>query len=86
MVVGPDSYHGAWHILHSQHRDLAHGIVGGSILLITLILALVTRIAPTKKVLIGCLALLLVAGIALQFWLAFLLTFDGSGGPLNRLN
>ena len=86
MSVSPDSFNSAWQTLQNSHRDLAHGIAGVSIVVLALILALITRFAPTNKILIGCFALLLVAAMAIQFWFAFLLMFDGSGGLWNHMN
>jgi hypothetical protein len=65
---------------------MAHGIAGVAIILLSVFLALITRFARTNKILIASFALLLIAAIAIQFWLAFLLLFDGSTGPWNHLN
>jgi uncharacterized membrane protein len=67
-----------------QAREGMHIVFGGSILLLMLILALLTRFLPRSRVLLGLFSLLLVAVMAAQVWLGVLLTFDGGRGPLAR--
>jgi hypothetical protein len=61
-----------------QPRDLTHIILGGSIVLLTLILAIITRWAGGRKWLMGALAALLVLVVAGQIWMGILLMYDGS--------
>jgi uncharacterized membrane protein len=65
-------------------RFFAHTILGGSMLLLTLICALLAVAAPRHGWLLGFFGLLLVAVIAAQVWMGICLTFDKGDGPLNR--
>lgn len=73
------------HIQDSKDaREGLHIVFGASILVLTLLLALLTRFAPKSRVFLSGLALLLVLVMAVQIWLGVLLTFDGGRGPLAR--
>jgi len=67
-----------------QAREGLHIVFGASILVLTLILALLTRFAPRSRVFLGAFAFLLVLVMAAQIWLGVLLIFDGDHGPLAR--
>jgi len=73
------------HIQDSKDaREGLHIVFGASILVLTLLLALLTRFAPKSRVFLSGLAFLLVLVMAVQIWLGVLLTFDGGRGPLAR--
>jgi disulfide bond formation protein DsbB len=63
-------------------REGLHIAFGTSILVLTLILALITRFAPRSRVILSAFGFLLVVAMAGQIWLGILLTFDGGHGPL----
>jgi hypothetical protein len=65
-------------------REGMHIVFGSSILLFTLILALITRFAPRSRVILSAFGFLLVVAMAGQIWLGIMLTFDGGRGPLAR--
>ena len=67
-------------------RYMAHSIAGGSIVVLTLILALVTRFAPYNRVLVGGFSLLLALALAAQVWLGILLLYDTNVGPIQHFN
>jgi uncharacterized membrane protein len=67
-------------------RRLAHVIAGSSIIVLTLLLAIFTRIAPRKKAFVMFLGLLLLATIAAQVWLGTLLLFDTNSGSIRAFN
>jgi uncharacterized membrane protein len=86
MLVAPGSMAEATKLLKDYPRYMAHSIAGGSIVVLMLILALVTRFAPHNRVLVGCFSLLLVTALAVQVWLGILLLFDTNEGPINHFN
>jgi uncharacterized membrane protein len=57
-------------------RRLAHVIAGGSIIVLPLLMALLSRIARRSRAILGLFSLLLVAALAAQVWLGILLMFD----------
>jgi uncharacterized membrane protein len=63
--------------LRGQNRNMYHSILGCSLIALTLLLALVTRIARRSKGLISALSLLLFLVVGLQIWVGVLLMFDG---------
>jgi uncharacterized membrane protein len=80
------------HIVHAfqnikiagKAREGLHIAFGSSILVLTLILALLTRFAPRSRVILSAFAFLLVVAMAGQIWLGVLLTFDGGHGSLAK--
>lgn len=64
-------------MLRGENRNLYHSILGTSIIVLTLVLALVTRIARRSKLAISVFSLLLFLAIGLQIWVGVVLTFDG---------
>jgi uncharacterized membrane protein len=86
MVINKDHLVRAIHNIQSskQAREGMHIVFGSSILVLTLILALITRFAPRSRVILSGFGLLLVIAMAGQIWLGVLLTFDGDRGPLAR--
>jgi uncharacterized membrane protein len=69
---------------HGQRRMAAHIIFGASILVLTLILAILARWAPHARVFLGACAALLVLVMAAQVWMGILLLYDGNIGPLSK--
>ncbi|MBC8108499.1 MAG: hypothetical protein H7Z14_18080 [Anaerolineae bacterium] len=67
-------------------RRMAHVIAGSSIIVLTLLLAIFTRIAPRKRMFVMFLGLLLLATIAAQVWLGTLLLFDTNSGSMRAFN
>jgi uncharacterized membrane protein len=67
-------------------RRLAHFIVGGTLIVDTLILALLARFAPRRSVLLLVFSVPLVLAMAAQIWLGVLLMFDGPQGAVTRFN
>jgi uncharacterized membrane protein len=63
-------------------REGLHIVFGGSILVLCLVLALLTRFAPRSRVILSFFSVLLVGVMAVQVWLGVLLLFDGGQGPL----
>ena len=63
--------------LKGQNRNMYHSILGTSIIVLTLVLALVTRIARRSKLAISIFSVLLFLAIGLQMWMGIVLTFDG---------
>jgi hypothetical protein len=61
-----------------------HIVFAASILLLTLILAILARWAPKARVLLGASTLVLVMIMAAQVWMGILLLYDGDTGPLKR--
>ncbi|HEX3357591.1 MAG TPA: DUF2231 domain-containing protein [Tepidisphaeraceae bacterium] len=86
MVAGPGSMQDAVNIFQSELRPKAHIIAGVSLLVLSLILALVTRFARHNKFLVGCFAILLTLALAAQVWFGWLLLFDASKGSLTHFN
>ena len=67
-----------------QRRMAVHIVFGASILLLTLILAILARWAPKARVFLGASALILIMIMAAQVWMGILLLYDGDTGPLKR--
>jgi uncharacterized membrane protein len=68
----------------TERRMGLHIVMGGSILVLGLILMILARFAPRSRVILGLLSLLLLAVIATQVWTGILMLFDSDNGPLNR--
>lgn len=73
-------------IIHALPRRMAHGINGVSIVVLTLILTILARWAPRRKLLLSIFVILLLAGVTLQLWFGTMLLFDGPQGPLTGFN
>ncbi|MCC7349540.1 MAG: hypothetical protein IT446_03140 [Phycisphaerales bacterium] len=69
-------------IIHALPRRTGHVITGVGIVVLTLILTILARWAPRKKLLLSIFVVLLLAGVTLQLWFGTLLLFDGPQGPL----
>jgi hypothetical protein len=67
-------------------RRLAHVAGGLAIVGLSLLMALVSRIATRSKLTLLIFALLLLAAVAAQVWFGVLLTYDSIGGPVTRFN
>jgi uncharacterized membrane protein len=63
--------------LKGENRNMYHSILGVSVIVMTLVLALITRIARKSKVMISIASLLLFLLLGLQVYVGILLTFDG---------
>lgn len=86
---------GIWHpmqllqqVNHSRLNDDPRGFIHayGAILIIglSLLLGIVTRFAPRRRVILSILCMLLVFTVAAQIWIGILLLFDGDSGPAHR--
>jgi len=75
-----------WDDIASAPRSLAHAITGACIVVLTLILAILSRFAWRRKMPLVIFAVLLVLAILLQFWLGTLLLYDTADGPLTGFN
>ena len=64
-------------MLRGENRNMYHSILGTSIIVLTLVLALVTRIARRSKLALSLFSVLLFLAIGLQIWIGVVLTFDG---------
>lgn len=58
-------------------RDLAHGILGTSIIVLSLILAGIARWSRRSSAVLSVFTMLLILAVAAQIWMGVLLTFDG---------
>ena len=67
-------------------RRMAHLCGGLSIVVLSLLLALVSRVATRSKLTLLIFAVLLLAAVAAQVWFGVLLTYDSIGGPVTRFN
>jgi uncharacterized membrane protein len=67
-------------------RRMVHVIVGGSIFVLSLILAILARCAPRQKWLLVIFATLLVVAVGVQVWLGILLLYDTPQGVLTHFN
>ena len=75
-----------WQAVVGRPRRLYHVGAGATILVCTLVLALVARFARRSKFLLGFFALLLVIAVAVQVWLGVLLMYDTPNGDIYRFN
>lgn len=67
-------------------RRVAHGAAGAAIVVLPLLLAISSRLAPRARFVLLILGLLLIAAVAAQIWLGVLLLFDTNVGPVTRFN
>ena len=67
-------------------RRMAHVGGGVSIVVLSLLLAMVSRLATRSRLTLLIFALLLLAAVAAQVWFGVLLTYDSIGGPVTRFN
>lgn len=70
----------------NHNRALVHVVVGVTIVVLTLILAILARWGKRNKVMLTIFALLMVVAIAAQVWLGVLMMFDTTSGSLTRFN
>jgi uncharacterized membrane protein len=68
------------------NRLLMHLAVGGTIIVVPLLLAALARWAPRQRVLLAALTLVLVVAVAAQVWFGVLLLYDTPDGPLHHFN
>jgi hypothetical protein len=69
-----------------HNRALAHVVVGVTIVVLTLILAILARWGKRNKFMLAVFALLMILALAAQVWLGVLMLFDTTGGSLTRFN
>jgi uncharacterized membrane protein len=86
LIISKDHVVRALHNIQDSKkaREGMHIVFGSSILVFTLVLAMITRFAPRSRVILSGFGLLLVIAMAGQVWLGVLLTFDGGRGSLSR--
>jgi hypothetical protein len=72
--------------LQETGRLFGHVMVGSSIVLLLLLGAILTRVAPRHRGLTVLLMLLGVIAVAGQMWLGILMLFDSVHGPVTRFN
>lgn len=83
-----DQTHLRWSLQHIKDagsaREGMHIVVGASLLVLVLAMALLTRFSPRSRVILSGLSVLLVLAMAAQIWIGLSLLFDGGRGPLAR--
>jgi len=67
-----------------SNRLVAHIIGGGAVLVLPLVLAVLTRLAPRWKFCIGVVACILLTALAWQVFSGALMLYDGLGGPFSH--
>jgi uncharacterized membrane protein len=67
-------------------RRVAHIGGGVSIVVLSLLMALIARVAPRGKIVLLIFTLLLLGVVAAQVWFGVLLTYDTVNGPVTRFN
>jgi len=70
----------------AEIRPKAHVVLGAAAVLLPLLLAVVARWWPRKKVLLGTLSGLLLLAVAAQVWVGILLMLDTDAGSLTKWN
>lgn len=80
MVRSRDLNHGSF-----LTRWMGHFICGSAIVVLPIILAILARVAPRKKILLAIFSVLLIAAIAAQIWMGILLVLDGSLGSVTHM-
>jgi hypothetical protein len=68
-------------MLEAENRNLWHSILGSSIVVLSLLLAITTRVARKNKWVLSFFSLLLLIAVAGQIWLGVLLMYDSPHGP-----
>jgi hypothetical protein len=71
--------------LKAENRNLYHSIIGSSIIVLTLLLAILARFARRAKFALAFFSFLLLIAIGLQIYLGVLMTFDTPKGPGGHL-
>jgi hypothetical protein len=72
-------------LLKTENRNLYHAILGSSIIVLTLLLAIIARFARRAKFVLATFSLLLLIAIGLQIYMGILMTFDSAKGPKGHL-
>jgi uncharacterized membrane protein len=67
-----------------EQRMGMHIVIGASILLLLIVMALLARFAPKSRVVLSGVSLLLILVMATQVWVGVLMLYDGDTGPLTR--
>jgi hypothetical protein len=67
-------------MLRGENRNMYHSVLGTSVIVLTVVLAVITRIARRGKAVISAFSILLFLVVALQIWVGILLMFDGPKG------
>lgn len=75
-----------WAEVQPSQRRLVHVIAGGTIVVVPLLLAVVTRVSRRPKVMLTLLALLLLLAVGTQVWLGVLLMLDTPKGSIYQFN
>ena len=69
-----------------NNRRGAHVVVGATLVVFPLLLALFVRFAPRQRVFVGTLCVLMALFIAAEIWLGVLLLHDNTEGPLFKFH
>jgi hypothetical protein len=93
LIIGHGDVHNALNFagvwkdqLRPYPRRMFHAIAGVSIVVLSLLLAIIAGTAPRARGLIFLVSLLLIAAVAAQVWLGILMLWDTHEGPVQRFN
>jgi hypothetical protein len=86
--------HGPRHLLsevrtnqaNDEWRPVLHIYYGASLIALTVVLGMVMKIWPRRRVIMGMLCTLLVMAVVGQAWTGILMLFDGNTGSVLRFN
>jgi len=86
IIIEPSTFNDVITMVKSNSRYVGHTAAGVGIVVLTIVLAIITRTAPRSRGLLMVFAVLLVVALAAQIWFGTLLLFDSPQGPLVRFN
>jgi hypothetical protein len=71
---------------NDEWRPVLHALYAGVILMLVIILALMMKVAPRRRIFMGAFCTLLVLAVIGQSWTGILMLFDGHSGSVLRFN
>lgn len=85
-VAGTWAWPDVLELIQSSRRSMTHTILGTSIIVLTFLLAAITRWSPRSKFMLSLFSLLLILTVAGQIWMGVLLMYDTPAGGLTGFN
>jgi uncharacterized membrane protein len=86
IIIEPGSLKDLVEMIKENGRYIAHTCAGVGIVVLSVLLSIIARLAPRSKGLLLIFGLLLVCAIAAQVWFGILLLYDTPTGPLTKFN
>lgn len=72
--------------VNDEWRPVLHLYAGASLIFLAMVLGLVMKIWPRRRLIMGMLCTLILIAVVAQSWIGILMLFDGNTGPVLRFN